>query len=81
MGARAAMVITCDDAGCDQVIVPMAGVDDNSSRTEARTYAREHGWSTADRSPSWTDLCPTHSTTGRAAAAALIGGRGGASGR
>lgn len=66
MGARAAMVITCDEAGCDHVIVPMAGVDDNSSRTEARTYAREHGWSTADRSPSWTDMCPTH-TAGRGA--------------
>jgi hypothetical protein len=65
MGARAAMVITCDEVGCDHVIVPMAGVDDNSSRTEARAYAREHGWTTADRSPTWTDKCPTHTAAGR----------------
>ncbi|VXB97221.1 conserved hypothetical protein [Curtobacterium sp. 8I-2] len=81
MGARAAMVITCDEAGCDQVVVPMAGVDDNSSRTEARAYAREHGWTTADRSPSWTDLCPAHTAAHRAAASAVAGGRGGASDR
>lgn len=72
MGARAAMVITCDESGCDQVIVPMAGVDDNSSRAEARAYAREHGWTTADRSPSWTDVCPTHTATARASSALTV---------
>ena len=81
MGARAAMVITCDVAGCDHVIVPVAGPDDNSSRTEARAYARAHGWTTADHSPSWTDTCPSHTAAGSGGAGARTVGRVGASGR
>jgi hypothetical protein len=81
MGVRAAMVITCDEVGCDHVIVPVAGVDDNSSRAEARTYAREHGWTTADRSPTWTDMCPAHTAAGRASTAALHARPDGVSGR
>lgn len=81
MGARAATVITCDVAGCDQVIVPIAGPDDNSSRTEARAYARAHGWTTADRSPSWTDACPGHSAAALNGAGARATGQVGASGR
>lgn len=81
MGARAAMVITCDVAGCDQVIVPIAGPDDNSSRTEARAYARIHGWTTADRSASWTDTCPSHGAAALGGSETLTGSQVGVSGR
>jgi hypothetical protein len=76
MGARAAMVITCDVVGCDQVIVPIAGPDDNSSRSEARAYARTRGWTTADRSPSWTDTCPAHAGDVGARTAGQVGASG-----
>jgi hypothetical protein len=81
MGARAAMVITCDIAGCNQVIVPMAGPDDDSSRTEARAYARAHGWTTADRSASWTDTCPSHSAATLSGVETPPGSQVGVSGR
>lgn len=65
MAARSAVVVSCDAVGCDRVIIPIATADDNSSRAEARAFARDHGWSTADTSPSYTDLCPTHASTPR----------------
>lgn len=60
MATRSSIIVSCDSFGCDRVIIPIAVADDNSSRTEARAFAREHGWSTADTSPSYTDLCPAH---------------------
>jgi hypothetical protein len=81
MGARAAMVITGDVAGCDHVIVPIADPDDNSSRDEARAYARARGWATADHSPSWTDTCPAHAAAASGGASARTAGRVGVSGR
>ncbi len=65
VAARSAMIVSCDAFGCDRVIIPIATADDTSSRAEARSFAREHGWSTADTSSSYTDLCPTHAATPR----------------
>ncbi len=65
VAARAAVVVSCDAFGCDRVIIPIATADDTSSRAEARSFARDHGWSTADTSPSYTDHCPTHAVTPR----------------
>lgn len=65
VAARSAMVVSCDAFSCDRVIIPIATADDTSSRAEARAFARDHGWSTADTSPSYTDLCPTHAATRR----------------
>ena len=63
MAARSAFIVSCDAFGCDRVIIPVAVADDNSTRAEARTFAREHGWTTADMSRSYTDLCPAHTET------------------
>lgn len=60
MAARSSVIVTCDAFGCDRVFIPFGVADDNTSRAEARAFAREHGWSTADTSRSYTDLCPTH---------------------